>query len=698
MTATAVILAPGEVLGGFRIADVVGVGGMGVVYRARQISLGREVALKVLSPELASDETFSERFRAEGMHAARLDHPNVIPVYDAGEDGGRLYLAMRLVDGMSLAERLRVNPPTASEALDILRPIASGLDAAHAIGLVHRDVKPQNILLTDAGHPYLADFGVAKGAESAGLTASGGFVGTLNYAAPEQILGLPTVAATDVYALAAVLYHCVTGTVPYPRETQAGLMFAQVNQPPPHLPLPEAVGFNGVIGRGMAKDPEDRFASAGELMAAAEEVLQALPAPYPKRRPAFAPHPSDPTWTSPEEPRTTNRSPRFWLSRPLVLLTTALVAGAAAAGVIAFLAGGVAAAPKRVARSPSLAIRYSPPWRLARGVFAASALQARTATGAPNRIELRDGLASLAAGVLTRSPAVPGAPPPELVSRFGRPIPADWRASRGEAVAVYHWTVSGVQDMSVLVIPTAAGDLAVICSAPVGLSDALQGCEALARRVRASAESRLPVGPDEGLARSVNRIVTTAAAGRGGTAHMFRGRSNDQTSVPVRLAAADLRASEALQHLKVPPRYRLAVSGLASGLSAEAASLTALGRAIRTHNHRRYEGAAHTLRGLKLEGLTRALRNDQLLAAGLSPLVLPTLPLQVSSVASIGSAGGASTSSTTSTVSSPAVSSPSVVSTPGYNPPTYSPSASAAQGSSSSGTSSSGVGSSQPIR
>jgi serine/threonine protein kinase len=231
----ATILSPGETLGGFRIVDVIGFGGMAVVYRAEQVSLGRPVALKVLSPQLSSDEAFRERFRREGKHAAALDHPNIVAVYDSGESEGRLYLAMRLVEGTTLGERMHERGLSAQDTIDILRQIARALDVAHDARLVHRDVKPQNILLAEDGHPYLADFGVAKGPQTHGLTATGGFVGSLNYAAPEQILGHPATAAGDVYALTAVLYQCLTGQVPYPRETDAGVMHAHLNEPPPRL-------------------------------------------------------------------------------------------------------------------------------------------------------------------------------------------------------------------------------------------------------------------------------------------------------------------------------------------------------------------------------------------------------------------------------------------------------------------------------
>src|SRR5579871_1256866 len=176
------MLGRGEVLGGYRIDDVVGIGGMAIVYRAEQLSLGRTVALKVLAPQLSRDEAFQERFRREGRHAAALDHPNVVTIYDFGEALGRLYLAMALVDGTTLAQRLLDSSVSPDAAVSILGPIASALDAAHRLGLVHRDIKPQNILLDGRDTPYLADFGVATRPGGAALTSTGGFVGSVHYA------------------------------------------------------------------------------------------------------------------------------------------------------------------------------------------------------------------------------------------------------------------------------------------------------------------------------------------------------------------------------------------------------------------------------------------------------------------------------------------------------------------------------------
>ena len=170
------MLSPGDTLAGYRIEAVAGVGGMGVVYRATQLSLERRVALKVLSTTLVGNQRFRERFRLEGRHAAALDHPNIIPVYEAGESNGLMFIAMRFVDGPTLADMVMQQALSGRETLRILAAVASALDAAHDSGLVHRDIKLHNILLTSGGHPYLADFGITKGAQASGLTKSGDFV------------------------------------------------------------------------------------------------------------------------------------------------------------------------------------------------------------------------------------------------------------------------------------------------------------------------------------------------------------------------------------------------------------------------------------------------------------------------------------------------------------------------------------------
>ena len=265
-------LVSGARFAGYVIEGVAGRGGMGVVYRAGQLRPSRIVALKVISPELADDSGFRERFTHESEIAASIEHSNVIPVYEVGEESHRLFIVMRYVEGTDLGRVIaaegRVTP---RRAVQILVQLTSALDAAHARGLVHRDVKPANVLIareSSADHVYLTDFGLAKFAVSGGPTRTGMFVGTLDYAAPEQFEGRRVDARTDVYAAGCVLYNMLTGGVPFPRESEAAIMWAHLSASPPSVrnavpTLPDE--FDAVIARAMAKDPDDRYPSAGDL-------------------------------------------------------------------------------------------------------------------------------------------------------------------------------------------------------------------------------------------------------------------------------------------------------------------------------------------------------------------------------------------------------------------------------------------------
>jgi serine/threonine protein kinase len=205
----------GTELAGYQIEGVIGRGGMSVVYLAEHVRLGRKVALKVLAPELAGSERFHDRFLRESKLAASIDHPNIVPIYDADETGGVLYIAMRYVEGLDLKQTIRDNGPLEPvRASVIVDQIASALDAAHARGLVHRDVKPANVLLTQGDHVYVSDFGLTKRAVSvSGLTETGQLIGTIDYVAPEQIRGDPVDHRADVYSLGCLLFECLTGTL-----------------------------------------------------------------------------------------------------------------------------------------------------------------------------------------------------------------------------------------------------------------------------------------------------------------------------------------------------------------------------------------------------------------------------------------------------------------------------------------------------
>ncbi len=246
---------------------------MGVVYRARQIELDRVVALKVIAPERLGDEGALSRFLREARAAASVDHPNVLPVHAAGVDDGRAYLVTRHVGGRDLETLVRLEGPLApAKAAEVVAAAGAGLDAIHAAGLVHRDIKPANILVDQVGHVWVGDFGLArKQAATSGLTDPGSWVGTADFAAPEQIRGERVDARTDIYALGCVLVFVLTGRVPFARESQSATLWAHLTDPPPRLGG-ELAAFDPVVARALAKAPDDRFASAGELAAAAREA------------------------------------------------------------------------------------------------------------------------------------------------------------------------------------------------------------------------------------------------------------------------------------------------------------------------------------------------------------------------------------------------------------------------------------------
>src|SRR2546425_511966 len=274
----------GTEFAGYRIESVIGRGGMGVVYLAEQLRLSRRVALKVLPPELAEDERFRDRFIHESKLAASLDNPHVVDVYDAGEADGALYLAMRYVEGTDLKTLIKREGPLELErVLALLTQVASALDAAHQRGLVHRDVKAANVLVEartspDREHAYLADFGLTKRPDSiSGLTKTGQFLGSVEYAAPEQFEGKKLDARTDVYSVGCMAYECLTGAVPYPRDNEAAVMFAHLRETPPKVTasrpdLPAALDV--VVGTAMAKRPEDRYPAAGALAEALEAAAR----------------------------------------------------------------------------------------------------------------------------------------------------------------------------------------------------------------------------------------------------------------------------------------------------------------------------------------------------------------------------------------------------------------------------------------
>jgi serine/threonine-protein kinase len=318
----------GEEFAGYRIQRLIGRGGMSVVYRAESSRMGRVVALKVLASELAQDDSFRERFVRESKLAASLDHPNIVPIYDAGDEDGLLYIAMRFVRGGLKTLLEHKGRLTVERTASVIAQIASALDAAHDLGLVHRDVKPANVLISfgsgieQEDHIYLADFGLMKHARSlGGLTGTGQFVGTLDYMSPEQIQGMPVDRRTDVYALGCILYECLTGEVPFDRDSDAAVMWAHLKEEPPSIrdrSRAAPPGIDDVITTAMSKSPDDRFPTCAALVTAlraemggvvrtadsrrATGAAQTVPRPRPVApEPKRAPEPAVPT--GPDGPR-----------------------------------------------------------------------------------------------------------------------------------------------------------------------------------------------------------------------------------------------------------------------------------------------------------------------------------------------------------------------------------------------------------
>jgi serine/threonine protein kinase len=311
------------------VEQVIGHGDMGVVYRAEELALQRRVALKLIRPEHSGDERFRERFRREAGVAAAIDHPNVIPIFDAGEERGVLYITMRLVEGTDLraliASEGRLDPLRATQ---IVRQVGAALDAAHARGMLHRDVKPSNVLLGREDHVYLTDFGLAKPlASTGGLTRHGTVVARAQYVAPEQILGEPVDARADIYALGCVLFEALSGEQPHDAPPPSLIQLC------PDLP-PE---LDDVVRRAMARDPRDRFSSAGDLghaaLVAAGGLRRARPESVVATGPAaFAPDSETPVASAGERAVAERPDTLRWV---IALAALALVA----VGMVAALHG-----------------------------------------------------------------------------------------------------------------------------------------------------------------------------------------------------------------------------------------------------------------------------------------------------------------------------------------------------------------------
>ena len=607
------MLPKGTTVAGYRIDGALGEGGMGTVYRATQLSLNRSVALKVLAADLGDDAAFRERFRREGLLQAAIDHAHIVTVYDTGETEHGLYLVMRMVRGPTLKDMIVGRELDPGRSLRLLSQVADALDTAHDVGLIHRDIKPQNILIGSRDHAYLADFGLTKAPDEAGrLTATGQFVGTIDYVSPEQIQGEPASGRSDIYALTGVLYECLVGTVPFSKPAEAQVIYAHISEPPPRPTadrpeLPEAI--DEVIAKGMAKAPEDRYSSAGELLSAAHsafgEAVGTAPGPLTTPEEAgvrgngdttkaagTAPGPSleqlagGVTARSPVQPagaapprrpppaaatvpageqRTRSRSV------PIIAVAALLAVAAAVAG---FLIGGSGSDSdpagaeltnsasagslglsfptdwKRVTEQPKIpGMRFSQPIVLSAGGVAGGRLVAGEIAGA--------GPTLLPSPFLSR---LPRAPSRDDAVKLGRL----------QAYRYAGLTPKGTKErMTVYAAPTSGGVAAIACVAPArAVARFAPECERVATSLELSAGRPLQLGPRADYA----RVAGTALRRLDGAADPLAGRLRDartptaQADAASALSRAYRDGARALSRAPVGPYEREANARLVSSL------------------------------------------------------------------------------------------------------------------------------------
>jgi protein kinase-like protein len=593
------VLQTGATIAGYRIKGVVGSGGMGVVYEATQLSLDRTVALKVLAPHLGADPAFRERFRREAMLQAALDHPHIVTVHEAGESEDGLFIATRLVRGRNLKQLIE-GGLAPRRALAILDQVAAALDSAHAAGLVHRDVKPQNVLVDDSDYAYLADFGLIKDAREPGLTQTGEYVGTLDYVSPEQIRGEPMTSASDLYAFAAVLYECLSGEVPFPRDTEAALLYAHLSEAPPRLTeLPPAL--EAVVDRGLAKDPGDRFGNAAELVDAARRGLARGTDEV-----AAAPIAGD---GAPRRSSETIVDPGVLRRAPVVAVdeerrvSRELIAGVAV-GAVALVLGGFllgrlahgepGAGPTGVAVAGPIALSFpTDEWRAA---SRPAEIEGLALTGPVGLMSLGKGRpGSLVAGVGREARGARLLPPAfvELLQR----------TPRREAVRLGSLAGFRYRDLShrrsrgsltVYAVPTTAGVATIACLAPTPDAPALARCESVATTLVLRGAEALPLGPNQRYAAAVNTALTSLESQRSegrralGDARtpVAQARAADQLATAYRAAAAGL--GRAAPGPIEEPYHRSIVATLERATEG----YTALAEAARAHRRLDYDRAA----------------------------------------------------------------------------------------------------------
>jgi Protein kinase domain len=582
------VLRTGQQVAGYRIDDQLASGGMGVVYRATQLSLGRTVALKVLAPHLSTDPEFVERFRQEAALQARLEHPGIVTVYEAEESEEGLFLAMQLVEGSDLKRLILSGELSPERALRLLAQVAAALDAAHEAGLIHRDVKPQNVLVDSGDRAYLADFGLTKSSGSRGITRTGAYLGSLDYVSPEQVRGEPVTSASDRYALAAVLYECLAGELPFARETEAALLFAHVSEPPPRVSerrpeLPAAV--DDVLARGLAKDPAGRYPTATQLIRDAQAALE-LRAPTQDAtgsangsvRSGFGETIVDPGLL--RRAPTIAREPERWRpGRWALAALGVLCAGAIAGG---FLLGHsftrTASAPDHTAVAGSVSLSYpESDWTVG-----ATTTTLRSPVFLQGRGKARGGslLAGLAADVDPRTLLPPGTKHGEgQLVRLGDQEALRYTSPRH---AVY-------------TIPVGRGALLILCS---GTAEVLRRCESAATTVVFNGRKPGRIGPDPGFAAGLTQAIARFDAVRVAERRaLAAAKSPDARAGHAEvLASAYATAAAQVESVRAGPHEAPIAVSLVRSLGRARDGYVLLGAALRARDHGGYIAAAKKIR------------------------------------------------------------------------------------------------------
>jgi serine/threonine-protein kinase len=626
------LLPTGTIVAGYRIDGELGEGGMSVVYRATQLSLDRVVALKLLAGDLSNDPGFRARFQREGQLQATLDHQHIVPVYEAGQTEHGLFLAMRLIRGPTLKHLILDGELDPRRSLRLLAQVAQALDAAHAQGLIHRDIKPQNILIGEGDHAYLADFGLIKAPDEARLTGTGQFIGTIDYVAPEQIQGEPATAASDIYALTGVLCECLTGQVPFPKPNEAATVHAHVMAPPPRVTerrpeLPAAL--DEVIAAGMAKEPEARPSSATELIRAASRAFgsgsgQSIPAsqgtrlssvPVVDERPQARYVPGAATTVkaaalpaagatrlagSPTDLQSPADAPtkvarRRSAPRAVLAIVGALAAAALAAGYLVGHTGSrqTASAFVNAATLGNLGLRYPAGWQLGAteadipGVTFSNPL---VLTPPQANAALTAGEVADARGTTLLSSS--------LRARIEGPLPAPDTVRIG-ALEAYRYSglrIRGIDGaLTLFAIPTTAGVATVTCWASPSGPRGFQGeCAQIADTLRLVAATAYPLGPSPAYADALSATFKSLSSAVSGPTAALRAATTPtaQAAAARNLAAAYRRAATVLSAAKPSPAEQVVNGALTASLHQLAAGYAGAAGAAASDDAAAYSRAA----------------------------------------------------------------------------------------------------------